>query len=357
MFSNSYFINIFFFFILIILIQIFLYIKLKKYNYILDKDFKKPQAIHTKAIPRIGGIIILIPLLILFTKSFFDQDEPTTFLLIFFIISTFVVGFLDDCRLIINPFIKFSILIFSTTFFVIYYDLSIKSFGIELIDKIKNFYIFSIILTVASIFIVTNGANLIDGFNGLLLINSIISLFSFAVTSYILNEFIIFQYCIFFIFTLIIPLLLNFPKARIFMGDSGAYVCGVFLAIIGIKLSQNNQISPFYIGSLLSYFAIETVFSIIRKVFEKKSPFNPDNLHLHLILFSLLIKKRIKHYSFLTTIYIIFINFIFFFISTLFFYDTFVTKILFISYLISYVLIYFFIRKKNFKFSNFSKLN
>jgi UDP-N-acetylmuramyl pentapeptide phosphotransferase/UDP-N-acetylglucosamine-1-phosphate transferase len=350
MLSNFDFINFFFFSILIISVQIFLYIKTSKNKYFFDIDFNKPQAFHNKPAGRVGGLLIFIPLLIFFASNFFDQDR-LSILLSFFIILNFICGFLDDCKLIHNPLIKFCILIFFITFFVIYNDLSIKSFGIAYVDKINNFYIFSIILTAASIFAVTNGANLIDGFNGLLLFNSFIISFFFAVLSYFVNEFVILKYCTFFCFILIFPLFLNFPKSRIFMGDSGAFVCGGFLAIIGIELSKNNKIAPFYIGLLLSYFALEVLFSIIRKICKKKNPYKPDAFHLHMLVYKFLSKfffgskKFFLDNNSLTSILISLFNLFYFFIGFFFFNDNLANIIIIILYIINYILIYFLLRK------------
>lgn len=350
MLINFDFINLFFFSILIISVQIFLYIKTTKNKNFLDLDFNKPQAFHNKPVGRVGGLLIFIPLLIFFASNIFDQDR-LSILLIFFIILFFISGFIDDCKLVQNPFIKFSILIFFLLIFVIYNDLLIKSFGIEFVDKINNFYIASIILTTASIFAVTNGANLIDGFNGLLLFNSfIISLF-FAALSYFVNEIFILKYCIFFCFILIVPLFLNFPKSRIFMGDSGAFVCGGFLAIISIELSKNNQISPFYIGLLFTYFVFEVFFSIIRKLFEKKNPYKPDAFHLHMLVYKFLniffsgSKKFFFDNNSLTAVLISLYNLFYFFIGFLFFNDNLANKIILILYIINYILIYFLLRK------------
>ena len=75
---------------------------------------------------------------------------------------------------------------------------------------------------------IINGANLIDGFNGLLSINLII-----------INSILVYinlnngntEFSVFIIGQIIILLsflLFNFPKAKIFLGDSGAYLFGFF---------------------------------------------------------------------------------------------------------------------------------
>ena len=61
-----------------------------------------------------------------------------------------------------------------------------------------------------------------------------------------------------------------------------------------IKTSiANPEISPFYFCILLFYLFFEVFFSFIRKiVLEKKSPLLPDNKHLHMLLYKILVKKN-----------------------------------------------------------------
>jgi len=85
----------------------------------------------------------------------------------------------------------------------------------------------------------------------------------------------------FMIIILIIFLSFNFPKAKVFLGDSGSYFLGAFIAISTIKTSiANPSISPFYFCILLFYLFFEVFFSFFRKlVVEKISPIHPDEKH------------------------------------------------------------------------------
>ena len=88
-------------------------------------------------------------------------------------------------------------------------------------------------------------------------------------------------------------LLFNFPKAKVFLGDSGSYLLGTFIAISIIKTSiANPTISPFYFCILLFYLFFEVFFSFFRKLIRKKSPLHPDTKHLHMLLYKILLKKN-----------------------------------------------------------------
>jgi len=133
---------------------------------------------------------------------------------------------------------------------------------------------------------IINGANLIDGFNGLLTINLIIinivlTYININSQNFELSILIISQIIIFLSF-----LLFNFPNAKIFLGDSGAYTMGALTSLNTIVTNNlNPTISSFFFCTLLFYLFFEVFFSFFRKLTQKKSPIYPDNKHLHMLSF------------------------------------------------------------------------
>ena len=91
--------------------------------------------------------------------------------------------------------------------------------------------------------------------------------------------FILFQILVIAVF-----LKYNFPNAKTFLGDSGSYFLGAFIAISVIKTSiANPLISPFYFCILLFYLFFEVFFSFFRKLIkEKESPLHSDENHFHM---------------------------------------------------------------------------
>ncbi len=81
-------------------------------------------------------------------------------------------------------------------------------------------------------------------------------------------------------------LLFNFPSAKIFLGDSGAYMFGALISLNTIITNNlNPKISSFFFCTLLFYLFFEVFFSFFRKIAQKKSPIYPDNVHLHMLSF------------------------------------------------------------------------
>jgi UDP-N-acetylmuramyl pentapeptide phosphotransferase/UDP-N-acetylglucosamine-1-phosphate transferase len=141
---------------------------------------------------------------------------------------------------------------------------------------------------------VINGANLIDGYNGLLGIHSLIIFVNLFLINYLNGNSDLALFLFLAILILISFLIFNFPKAKIFLGDSGAYLLGAFIAISVIKTSiAIPTISPFYFCILLFYLFFEVFFSFIRKIIvEKTSPLFPDKKHLHMLIFKIFLKRN-----------------------------------------------------------------
>lgn len=72
-------------------------------------------------------------------------------------------------------------------------------------------------------------------------------------------------------------LIFNFYPAKIFPGDSGSYFLGFFVAVLAI-------LSGAKVGTAVLVMAIpliDGVFTIVRRILSKKSPFKGDRGHLH----------------------------------------------------------------------------
>ena len=269
---------------------------LYKYNpkLLIDDQFNKPQAFHESAISIAGGLSLFFSLLIIICNFllfkniiFFEYLSICTVL--------FALGFIDDIRINIQPRIRLVLMIIFLIFLIKYNSFYIENTGIEVLNNwLENSEVFSLIFICLCFLFVINGANLVDGYNGLLGFHSLIILLNLFFINY-LNENNDFANLLFFgILILIIFLKYNFPKAKIFLGDGGSYLLGAFVAISAVKTSMlNPTISPFYFCILLFYLFFEVFFSFFRKLIKEKiSPIHPDQKHLHMLVYKMLLKKN-----------------------------------------------------------------
>jgi len=311
-----------------------------KQKILIDNDFKKKQSFHNKIKSLSGGLSIIITLTLIFYLNNNDLNKIFIFPFLFFL-----VGFLDDLKIVTSPILRFYIIVLLIIFLVLGEGFYVQDFGITMFQNYFN-EVFLIVLTIIGFFLVLNGSNLIDGFNGLLSIHiSIISLilFFFVEKNMIVNQSIILN----FIFILLIFLYFNLLKQNLFLGDSGAYFLGSLLGIIIINTSNNlDSVSPFFFAIILFYLYFETVFSVFRKIYERKDPFKPDRLHLHMLLYKRLKKKKFKNPNSLNGVLINFIYLILILPSFLFINNNFILFFYFIFLHIVYLSTYRYVREK-----------
>tara|TARA_A100001035_G_C27587118_1_gene410272 strand:+ start:43 stop:468 length:426 start_codon:yes stop_codon:yes gene_type:complete len=80
------------------------------------------------------------------------------------------------------------------------------------------------------------------------------------------------------------------------LGDTGAYILSFFVGFLIISCHKlNPYISPYFFITIIWYPCYENLFSIIRKLKSDSSPLNPDNKHLHQLLYLVVKKNYIKN--------------------------------------------------------------
>jgi UDP-N-acetylmuramyl pentapeptide phosphotransferase/UDP-N-acetylglucosamine-1-phosphate transferase len=169
-------------------------------------------------------------------------------------------------------------MVISAVFAIYFLDAYVTDFGLFTTPKWLG-----IVISFIAILGVPNGANLIDGFNGLLAGTSIMIFGTFGCLAYSLGDANIANICFIICAGLIGFLAFNYPKGRIFMGDGGAYYIGFVMAVIAMMIAQRHKdISPFFVLLSISYPVIEVIFSFIRRGLQKgANPLEPDTQHLH----------------------------------------------------------------------------
>ena len=336
---------------LIILLNFFL---IKNYNLFFlqktrDKEFYKPQAFHNKAIPRIGGFLIFI-FFMFFIGIFFQKDY--FFFKIFTLGSIFfLVGFLGDFNVKIKPEIRLFFMLIASFFLIYFFDIKIIKTQLSPLDYLINSHkIVSVIFVCLCFLFICNGCNFIDGFNGLLIIHSIIILSILYFINYQNSNIDFIKYLIVFLLVSSASVLFyNFPIAKIFLGDGGAYFIGIIISLIIIELSNLNQIvSPFFFAGILFYIFFEVFFSFFRKIFLNLSQLKPDKKHLHMLLFKLIFYKikNLEKANYLTGFLINFFYFIIILPLLLNYKNMTFCKIYFLVLTNIYLLSYFFLKEK-----------
>ena len=282
--------------ILSIILSILFYLFFEKIKLIIniyDDGNLDKRKIHLGNIPPIGGIIFYLIFLIYFVFNIFFNSE-NEFLFTFkeqlvFLISAsliFFIGLMDD-KYSLSPLKKsitflfiISIMLLNNSQLQVYY---IRFDGIE---KVITLGEFSVFFSLFCIFCFINAFNMYDGIN-------------LQSGFYLLLFFLIFSIkgidSLFFI-SLLIPLTLflyyNY-KNKIFLGNNGSYFLSYLISIYLIKSNIGlNKISVQEILILLLIPGLDMLRLFLIRTYNGKSPFLPDNNHIHHLLL-----KKFNHFT------------------------------------------------------------
>ena len=249
---------------------IFLYLSLKFSKQFKFYDVPDGQKIHKENIPNLGGLA-LIPY-IFSMLYFFDYSQKISIVFNLFLI-VIIIGLIDDIKNI-SPQIKLLSLFFPIYIFT--KDVgTVNTLGVYGIFE-ANLGSVSFIFTVLCIFLLTNAYNYIDGLDGLLAINVIITLLTFFFLIQTEKE-IFFPFIIFFIiyFFFNINFLKIFPKQ--FIGDSGSLGIGFLISSFLIVFTQKEFfLHPSVIIWTVAFVVYEFLTINIIRIKKKQNIFKRD---------------------------------------------------------------------------------
>ena len=253
-------------------------------------DSFEERKIHKSEIPSLGGIGIFLGFVlstIIATDGY--RFDSLKFIIAGVIIMLFI-GLKDDL-LTISARKKFLVQIFAATLIIIMGNVEVSNlhglFGIHQLNSIT-----SILISLFIILSIINAFNLIDGIDGLASGLAMLAGFVFGIWFFITGhiQFAIMSFAL--VGSLAAFFLYNVfgRHNKLFMGDTGSLVVGLIISVLVIKFNEFNifESTAFAIGSAPSIsFAIvmvpliDTLRVITIRLLNKKSPFYPDNNHVH----------------------------------------------------------------------------
>jgi UDP-GlcNAc:undecaprenyl-phosphate GlcNAc-1-phosphate transferase len=147
--------------------------------------------------------------------------------------------------------------------------------------------------TFFAVFGVINAINLIDGLNGLACGVSSVAFTSFAVFASMSGNSTVFYLSLANLGATLGLFRYNYPKAKIFMGDSGSQFLGFSLAVMAILLTQHTgTINPLAPVVILIIPIFDTLRVLTVRIINKRHPFLGDKTHLH----HLMVRSGIPQY-------------------------------------------------------------
>lgn len=241
------------------------------------KDCGPSSHMHKTGTPTVGGIIFLIPIIIIGIITFWNNNKIGPIILV--IITFALIGFLDDIIKIkrknndgLKARYKMIMLFVSALGFALYITFYGELKGIIYFPFIKNEMIIipTFLYILLNIFIIigfTNAVNLTDGIDGLGVLVTLPILILFFIITLKTPDF---SYLTIFIISvcggLIGFLIFNYHPAKIFMGDTGSLALGGIISILAVIMGL--QWLPIIAGGIL---VIETLSVIIQVAYFKKT--------------------------------------------------------------------------------------
>lgn len=252
-----------FIFLLLLILEL-TYFQLANHYNIIDKP--NQRSLHTQITIRGGGIIFPVAIIIYF---FYSGLQYPYFIAGLLFIS--IISFLDDIYTIPNRYR------------IVIHFLSMLLLLCEITNFNQNgFWIFLLIIVLVGII---NAYNFMDGINGMTGGYSLINLLSLLFVNNYSTKFIENDFIIFTILGVVVFNFFNFRKrAKCFAGDIGSVSIAFIIIFLLIKLIlQTNQ----YIYILfLTLYGIDTVFTLVVRIWLKENIFKAHNKHFFQLLIS-----------------------------------------------------------------------
>ncbi len=137
-------------------------------------------------------------------------------------------------------------------------------------------------LTLLWILLVTNAMNLIDGLDGLASGMGAIVAATLVIICWQADQLVGVVIGLSMLGALVGFLPYNFPPAKSFLGDSGAYFLGFALALISVQGYRKEAVLTFVVPALaLAVPLIDVALSIFRRIRRGDRIFSPDDMHMH----------------------------------------------------------------------------
>jgi len=274
-----------------------------------SKDLRQFHSTHAQPVPRLGGAAMFAGFLltILFFDGFFGGRHAKVLVSM---LPMLAVTLWEDTLRPTSPRIRLMGVLSSCLLTLGSLQVWLTSIDLPLIDLLMPGFA-GFLITAAFILGTVNGFNMIDGLNGLCAGTALAALLTLNFIAVAVGYEFMAHLTMALGAAVTSFLVFNFPRARLFLGDTGAYVLGYLIALFGISLCYRYPaVSPWAVFLIIGYPLSEVVITFFRRLLAGSSPFLPDNLHLHHLVQAQVQRLRLPgklgaHHNPITTILIL----------------------------------------------------
>ncbi len=251
------------------------------------------QKFHSQATSRLGGLGICFGVVcgIWISNKYYPNDSLLGWWLLVASLPVFVGGLVEDLTHKVTPRMRLLLACLSSAFVYFVFHVGVTRTDIPFLDAALAIPALALLMTMLVVAGFINAVNIIDGFHGLACGTVIIMLVGLAGLAYLVNDGLVFRLCLVTVAATIGFALWNWPFGKIFLGDGGAYLLGLWVVELGLLLPHRSlEISPMAPVLVGVYPLLETLFSMYRRKCVRSHPVSyPDALHLHTLIYRRLI--------------------------------------------------------------------
>ncbi len=259
-----------------------------------DHDFSGPQKFHTHAVPRIGGVGVIIAMAVAGVFDYFMRAGASPYFWLFLAcaLPAFLAGIAEDLTKKVAARWRLLATCVSAALAIWLLGGLIVRTDIPGIDQLITMAPFAVALTLLCVTGVANAINIIDGFNGLASMCVMMMLLGIAYVAFQTGDQFVASTALTAAGAVFGFFVWNYPAGMIFLGDGGAYFIGFVLAELSVLLlGRNAVVSPIFPLLLCAYPIFETVFTMYRRrVLRGVATAQPDGIHLHTLIHRRLIR-------------------------------------------------------------------
>jgi UDP-GlcNAc:undecaprenyl-phosphate GlcNAc-1-phosphate transferase len=263
-------------------------------------DPSDSRRVHTRPIPRLGGVAVyaavLIGLLVHLLLDFGGFGRPhdvPSFLPAALLGGTllFVAGLVDDVRGL-RPRDKLAVQVLAALL-AYYSGFQIERIGLGS-SHVLYFGWLALPVTIAWVVGITNAVNLIDGMDGLAGGISLVALLAIAVAAALLGHGDVLAVALVLVGAIASFLVYNVNPARIFLGDSGSLFIGFMLAVLSVRGSVKSTTAILVIIPLaaLALPLLDVGLAVLRRWLRGVPLSSADARHIHHRLLALGLTQR-----------------------------------------------------------------
>lgn len=237
--------------------------------------------IHNGFVPKLGGLSVALGFFpaVLLSVSL-DREMAAVLVASGLVLA---LGAYDDARGSTWKE-KLAVSVIATSVLIFYGRLEVRDLGNILGSGDIRLGILAVPFTCFALFGIMNAVNLIDGLNGLLCGISLITFLSFAILGYIAGNAGATLLSVAGLGAVIGFIPSNYPRARIFLGDTGSLFIGFLLGAVSLMLIHGGAVKPVVPPLVLLLPIFDTLRVMGFRIFKGGHPFHPDRKHFHHLL-------------------------------------------------------------------------